>query len=539
MTLDFNDEVLCENLNHVISGLLPHEKYEPKTFGLLYPTLQQVLKTQNARGLYFIFYSVFDRYASLQASFNSDAFSVNITRERFEKALENNLPDFILEPQLDVERLMNEEGKSGDISIPTIQNEAMGIVFEKTMALYDLCFDLAQSFEDAMAYIIDLKDSIRANVIETGLQMQRTIMSTGLRYNRKTYQGTNGWITFAQQLVREVAELDSDTKDDLECNTLDILPSVETRSVDMSTGLAGYGIPQLDDRTPMLRNRFVVLVAKENTGKTKVVTHLIATLIRAGIKPYFACGEAQPQSMLMHIVSSYLFQENNMFFEPTDLVGDGYEALTAEEKQIVQTAKARVAKSGLIISNSLEYDNVTSTFTEAYRKGCEAFFLDHSQSLRGRKGRKISELVTTLALDCRDFKNNFPVYIMLTSHPSTDLKDILQKGQSKDIQKSPTAQSATPSQEADELFILNDTDYYRKQNILQWITQKRRGAVKPQPFFVRKLFHVDSFLYDPDIQSGDVMDGEEVESMIKLSGAAFLDADLEDDEDAADLQVDY
>lgn len=534
--LDFKDEQLCDNLNHVFSGLLPHSQYNPDTFSRLYPALLSALATKDVRGLHYVFYTVFDKYFSLQKAVGAAEFKVSITRERFITALENNLPDLVLEPQVQVKELMNEEGKSGDITIPTVQSEAMGVIYEKAMALYDTCFEFEQTYEDAMAYIVNLRDAIKANIIETGLQMQRAIISVGLRYGKHTYRGTSGWVSFSQQLVREVSEMDLNTSEDLVCNNLDILPDVDCNVVEISEALAKYGIPQLDDVTPILRHRMVVFVAKENTGKTRIMTHLIANLIRNNIKPYLACGETKPQKMFMQIVSSYIFQEYGMHFSPSDLTGDEFEDLSDEDKQIVQTAKARVSCSGLIISDRLEYDNVQAVFTEAYTMGCEAFFIDHTQSLRGRKGRKISDLVTNLALDCREFKNNYPVYIGIASHPSTNLKDILQKEQAKDIHQSPTAQSSTLSQEADEVFILTDTDYLKKQNLLQWIVNKRRDAPIPQSFYIKKLFHVSSYIYDPNVQSGENMDAQELEGLISDIGSGDLDFV---DPDGDDMRVDF
>lgn len=535
MVLDFKDEQLCDHLNHVLSGLLPHIGYQPSTFSVLYPTLSTVLPYSETRGLYFAFYTVLEKFFKLQSSVEADSYQVNIARDRFAVALTNNLPDLILEPQMMVSEIMSEEGKSGDISIPTIQNEAMGVIYEKTLALYDTCYELEQSYEDAMAYIINLRDSMKANIIDTGIKMQRAIVSTGYKYGRKNYRGASGWIEFSQQLVREVSELDAATNDDLTCDNLEMLGDIERQTVAMSEGIAEYGVPQLDDRTPILHHRFVVLVAKENVGKTQVVTHMIASVIRAGGRPFFACGESQPNAMFMRIVSSFIYQEYGMYFTDADMVGEGLAALSEEDYKIVQTAKARCASSGMVISNSLEYDNVLATFTRAFHNGCNAFFIDHSQSLRGRKGRKIGELVTNLALDCREFKNNYPVYVCLTSQPSTNLKDILQKGVDKDIQQSPTAQSATPAQEADELFILNDNDYYRKQNILQWIVYKRRGAPKPSPFFVKKLFHVAAYQYDPNLQGGDNLDAEDMEMLLTSIGTSIDD----NDPDSDDMDVDW
>lgn len=535
MVLDFKDEQLCDHLNHVLSGLLPHESYQPSTFSLLYPTLTQILPLSEVRGLYFAFYTVLEKFFKLQSAVSTENYQVNINRDRFAYALSNALPDLILEPSMLLAELMSEEGKSADITIPTINEEAMGVVYEKTLALYDTCYDFAQSYEDAMAYIINLKDSMKANIIYTGIQMQRAIISTGYKYGRKNYRGTSGWIEFSQQLVREVSELDAISSDDLICNNLEMLTGIESQNVAMAEGIAEYGIPQLDDRTPMLHHRYVVLVARENVGKTQCVMHMIASVIRAGGKPFFACGESQPNVMFMRIVSSYIYQEYGMYFTDADLVGEGLEALSPEDFQVVQTAKARCASCGMIISNALEYDNVMSTFVRAYHNGCDAFFIDHSQSLRGRKGREISTLVTNLALDCREFKNNYPVYVCMTSQPSSNLKEFLQKDASKDLQQSPTAQSSTPAQEADELFILHDNDYLRKQNLLMWMVYKRRGAPKPAPFYIKKLFNVASYEYDPNLQGVDSVGTEEMENLVRSIGTTAADLDP----DAGALDVDW
>lgn len=539
MTLDFKDEQLCTTLNRVLSGLLPHENYEPRTFGMLFPTLQTVLAAKSVKGIHFIFYSIFGKYFSLQSAVNADNFQVSITRKRFSDALEFNLPDLILEPQLDAATLMNEEGKSGDISIPSIQEEAFGVVYAKAMDMYDTCFELAASYDDAMSGLVDLRDAIKANVIETGMQMQRVIMSTGLKYGRHFYRGTTGWLDFSSQLVREVSELDAPVSNDLMCSGLDVLPRIEDHHKEITSRLGFYGIPQLDDKTPILRHRLAVIVAKENTGKTQVAIHLVASLIRQGVKPFMACGETAPEAIFMRVVSSFIYQEYGYYIQPDECDGAGFDILSDEDKQIVKNAKLRVASSGLILSHALEYDNVLATFTDAYRKGCEAFFVDHTQSLRGRKGRPINELVTTLALDCREFKRQYPVYVCLLSQASTSLKDILQRDQTKDIQQSPTAQSAAPSQEADELFILYSTDYYAKQNLLQWIVFKRRDAPKPAPIFVKRLFHVASYQYDPDVQSGGTMEEGELGDFIRaVSTKIDPDGDYSDD-DLSGMEVDY
>ena len=530
MVLNFKDEVLCDSLNKVLSGLLPHDKYEASTFGKLYPTILIALPEQETRGSYYIFYNIFDKYFSLQNAMNKIDYQINLTREKFEQALMHNLPDYVLDSKTQAKQVLEDEGLVADLNIPDLQNKAMQLLYKKSMDLYDTCFELESSYEESLSAIVDLRDTIKANIIETGLQIQRTIMSVGFKDGRKIYTGSSGWVEFSQQMVREVSEWDLRMSGDLVCEGLDILPNIERDAIEISEKLGEYGIPSLDDSTPILKHRLVVFVARENTGKTKVTINMIASLIRSGVKSYYACGESKPQAIFMQIVSSYIFQEYGMYFTSEDLIGEGFNALSAEDKQIVQTAKARVACSGIIISDTLEYDNVLAAFTEAYNKGCEAFFVDHTQSLRGRRGRKIGELVTTLALDCREFKNTYPVYVCLLSQPSTNLKDTLQKEQTKDLHQSPTAQSSTPSQEADELFILTENDYLKKQNLLMWIVFKRRNAPIPPTIYIKKLFHVSSYEYDPNAQGGGNPDVAEMEEII-----SNLNPDDYDEEDGLEL----
>ena len=528
MNLDFKDESLTDCLTSIISGLLPHEKYTEETFGLLYPAVKTIIDTSDTRGVYFVFFTVLDKYLNLFKSLPTGKYAVKLTRERFSSALENNLPDLILEPKTDVVAIMAEEGRSADITIPTVQQEVMGTVYEKCMALYDDCFVLEQSYEDACSRLVALKDIIKGNLIETGMGAQRVIMSTGLKQGRKLYRGPIGWLNYVQHLCREIGELEHADEGDLECTGLDILQGLDDSNEELCSPLANYGIPQLDDLTPMLRHRLAVFVAKENTGKTRVIIHLIASLIRAGVKPFFACGESPKSLMFNSIVSSYIYQEYGMFFETQFISGAGFDQLSSEEKQVVSTAKARVASSGLVISKNLEYDTVVSKITHYYNRGCEAFFIDHTQSLRGRNGREIGSLVTGLALDCRELKNELPIYICLASQPSTGLKDLLQKDVTGSIQISPTAQSAAPSQEADELFILNETEFLKTQGLIQWITYKRRGAAKPDSLYIRKRFNVSAFEYDPRDQGAMSVDANILDGLV--SSAVANNTDDDDDE---------
>lgn len=538
MVLDFRDEVLSDSLNVVLSGLLPHENFSQDKFGLVYYALQSTLPLDSVRGIHYVMYYILGKYNEVSMLVGSDKFQVSLTRERFDSALANNLPDLILNPAVEISRLMEEEGKSADLNIPTVQQEIMGVVYDKCMSLYDTCFELCKGYEDALSGIVDLRTAIEVNMIETGLSVQRTIISTGMQYGRKFYRGVKGWLEFTQLLTRELTEAQSVGDSDLVCDSVEKLAQVDQIVTEVGEPLGEYGIPVIDDFTPILKHRFCVLVAKENVGKTRIVERIIASLIRKGVKCLFSCGESSKEVVEMEIVSSYIRQEYGMYFPAQCLVGEGFEQLSSEDKQIVSTAKARVITSGLAISTDLEYDNVTSKFRRYYEMGYEAFFIDHSQSLRGRRGRKMQDLVTSLAIDCRDFKREYPVYVMLTSQPSADLKELLQKDNTKDLQISPTAQSATPSQEADELFIVSETEYLKRQGLLQWFTYKRRQAEKPAPVYIKTEFNVSNYVYDPKYQSAQEITDTQMSGLVSHLGTdSIFDDPYADDVEDFEIKI--
>lgn len=515
--LDFRDDTLSSTLNKVISGLLPHEYYKPSNFISLYSLLTQTLSKQDTRGLYYIFYTILEKYSILS---EVDNYTVQLTSERFSNALENNLYDLILQDNTNIKELMAEEGKSSDISIPSIQEEIVQTLFYKCMNWYDSCFQMKTPTDTAISCIVDLKDTIEHNLIDTSMELLRTIITTGTFLKKVHYAGTQGWVKFANESIKSLIDLSSLRSTRLECDSIKSLDKVEREVEEIFNPLGNYGIEPLDDYTPILQHRLAVIVGKENVGKTKIMIDLVTQLVLEGKKVYIASGETRPSLLWFQILSCYLYKKYDMQLESRYLSRNEVKTLEKSYQQIIATAKMELISSGLIIDDDLTYDTVNSTFIQCYEKGIEAFFIDHSQSLRGRNGRLINELVTQLAMDCRDLKNKYPIYICVLSHPSADLKLLIQKDYSRafNSQISPTAQSSYLSSEADEIFILFETDLLKKQGLLGWITYKRREAPKINVIFIKTMFHVSAFIYDIKYQAGaSDISSDEIEDLLNDS----------------------
>ena len=112
--------------------------------------------------------------------------------------------------------------------------------------------------------------------------------------------------------------------------------------------------------------------------------------------------------------------------------------------------------------------------------------------------------------------------------PSVTAKDALTRG--KAITQSPTKDSQTLSNEADEVFILRDNETLQKQELLILQNYKRRDAARVlDDIYLRKRFEVSALIYDESQQALD--------SVMNLSRQQAI-ADLMADSDESGYDLD-
>lgn len=142
---------------------------------MFYTRFQKILSKEDSRGLYYIFHTILEKYNTLSVI---DNYTVEITEKKFSDSLENNIFDYIKEPASDIKEIMAEEGQSADITNPLEQQKIANIFYSKCMALYQTCFEMKVSTDDAISALLELDDIIQKNIIETCTNMQRTIINT-------------------------------------------------------------------------------------------------------------------------------------------------------------------------------------------------------------------------------------------------------------------------------------------------------------------------------------------------------------------------
>ncbi|GAA0101713.1 hypothetical protein UT300012_24280 [Paraclostridium bifermentans] len=521
-----SDDLLQENLNKVISGLLPHDKYEPKLFTDLLTSIFKLINLEEFHGEYYVLMDSLKVLTELKLA--SKHYTPRLTREFLESNLQSNISMLVRNPLVRVGEMLALEGHDTNLELQETFSTAASLLYNKTLELYDDCFELEKDSNDAYTFIPALKSSFVMHTAEMSLRTQAMILNGSVRMGRQVYSGPADWMTYMEDMNLEVKRRISD-----EGEGYMIVDSMEKSNKLMedvkasSIPLGNYGFPPIDSSTPMLRHRLVIVSAKENTGKTKFLVNCSNTLMRNGHTVAIMSGETTFGKMHAQLISNYMYQEFGIRVTPEEIAkideidDDGL-------RRQINIARAKIVESkNLILLESLKYKDLYTQLVNMYeRNPFDALFIDHSYALKGNGPAYDNQGM--LALAVREFKNRYPVMIMVLTHLSSDAKDQLLRG--KQVESSPTKGSAALSTEADEIFILFDNENLRKQGLLGIQNYKRRDAeLLVTPMVVRKQFDVSAFVWDEKLQNTLNPQVQQLDKILDNYGSE--DDDDEDDDD--------
>lgn len=513
------DEDLRNTINSFVSALLPHNGFDSSMFNNALSCLLKYIHLDEFQMEHRLLLEALVELNRIKISMPD--FEPRLEESVFEKILESSIFDAIVRPELGVTEWLTYEGLNNDLRIQTVREEACQKVCARALELYEECFSL----EESTTKILNHEPELRAAFIaHTGVQcinLQSEIIRHEARIGRKKYCGYEDWLEYTRKMVAEIDERLANADGDHVVR----LDSVEG-SYQMLKGInnllvpiANYGIPELDAETPILRHRLVVVVGKENIGKTKFAVDQTVNVLRAGGKVVYMCGETEKSKVFAAIMINFIYKEFGMIIRNEHLVEP--ELCPDDVRKAIGMAIDRVVREGgLTLCDSFNYATLRQELDTLYETSTfDMVVIDHSCALVGTTGSgSLKDKIDKLAYDCRDFKKANPVCVMVTSHPSLDAKDTAKRD--KTTVDSPTKGSQNLSTEADEVFYIRDNDALAKQGLVMLENTKRRDAERVLTGIIfRKRFEVSAFEYDPSLQSGAVQ--------VDLNREAALD-ELED-----------
>lgn len=533
--LKFNlqeDEVLRTAINRFLSSLLPHENFDTQFFT---ENLSIVLKYVHLDEFKMEHYFLVAALADLnKIKVATNSFEPRLTEDTFQKIVSASISSVISRPELGVTEWLQYEGLDTNLTIPSVRDEVCQKVFVRCVELYRECYEMAVPSDQVMNGEPELRAAFIAHVGTQSINTQMEIVQGKLRLGRKTYSGFSDWLSYTKKMTAEIDNRlsESESQNTMKIDSLEGSYELLRSLQDLLVPIADYGIPELDQYTPILRHRLVVVVGKENIGKTKFAIDKAVNVIMAGGKVAYMCGESVKASIFADVMINFIYKTYGIIIRP--------EHLTAPEacpddvrKMIGMSVDLMVTNGSLVLCDAFNYATLQSEMENLYdQTKFDMIVIDHSCALVGTYGDgSLSAKVEHLAYVCRDLKKKFPVCVMVTSHPSSLAKDSAKKGNA--TQDSPTKGSQNLSTEADEVLYLRDNETLIKQNLILLENTKRRNAGRiVEPVILQKKFEVNAFIYDASLQKGESKLGLEREQALD-----DLDKMLGTDEDDEDNEI--
>lgn len=533
--LKFNlqeDEVLRTAINRFLSSLLPHENFDTQFFT---ENLSIVLKYVHLDEFKMEHHFLVAALADLnKIKVATNSFEPRLTEDTFQKIVSASISSVISRPELGVTEWLQYEGLDTNLTIPSVRDEVCQKVFVRCVELYRECYEMAVPSDQVMNGEPELRAAFIAHVGTQSINTQMEIVQGKLRLGRKTYSGFSDWLSYTKKMTAEIDNRlsESESQNTMKIDSLEGSYELLRSLQDLLVPIADYGIPELDQYTPILRHRLVVVVGKENIGKTKFAIDKAVNVIMAGGKVAYMCGESVKASIFADVMINFIYKTYGIIIRP--------EHLTAPEacpddvrKMIGMSVDLMVTNGSLVLCDAFNYATLQSEMENLYdQTKFDMIVIDHSCALVGTYGDgSLSAKVEHLAYVCRDFKKKFPVCVMVTSHPSSLAKDSAKKGNA--TQDSPTKGSQNLSTEADEVLYLRDNETLIKQNLILLENTKRRNAGRiVEPVILQKKFEVNAFIYDASLQKGESKLGLEREQALD-----DLDKMLGTDEDDEDNEI--
>lgn len=522
-----DEDGIQEPLNRLISGLLPTDNYDSSYFVTILTNLNKFIKLEEFSGEYYVLMSIFLQLQRL--TINTAEYKPVVTKDAVESVVQANIYNLIRNEHVRMYDLLSINGYETNLDIEINVEPAARLLFKKTLELYDKCFALEQNSAEALSYLPSLKEAMVNNVASQSLQIQTRILSSEFKFGRKMYAGAIGWLSFNEMMVAELrTRLEEENENgvvylDSPDKALGLLESLN----EMFIPLAKYGLPPMDNGTPMLRHRLVIICANENVGKTTFATDNVGQLLVEGRKVVFMCGETAKPLSLAKILANYIYKKYGVYI--TDQAIAHKDTLEVEKRQLIIKATLDVVESGLLtLVDSFSYDNFYKELVSIYNEHeFDAVFIDHSMALTG-KGDQYTN-IGNLAVQARRFKKDYPCFVEILSHLSVIAKDAISRG--KKVENSPTKGNSTLSAEADEIFILLNNEQLDKEGMLGIMNYKRRNAPKVlDDMIVKKKFNVSSFEWDDAFQSNATGLDIEAETAMKNINEFYDEDDNEGEE---------
>lgn len=517
ISIDINrDDALQSVVNVFISGMLPHKDYDAEYFSEIKSVLFNYIKLEEFSLAHYVLLKMLDDINKIKII--NINFEPRLTLDILKTQLEVSVEDLISVPEVKMVSHLRRNNIPSDFSIETNRVKAMQVLYSMTLELYEKCMNLEMKSSSVLNYTTELEEALIFHVSQYSIEIQNKILIDSFKIGNDVFVGSRGCIKFNSLITTELNKRICLAKNNSSLDIIDCVEKSSTLDLEMKQSfipIAEWGIPELDDGTPILRHRLVTVVGSVNIGKSMFSKQTAVNVIRSGAKVLYMYGEGSKAQVWADLILAYVYNEFGKFLLRDHVVNT--ELYSDDIQKLVGIAKAKLYNSGLIaFREAYSYDNLHEEVIQDYDKfKFDLLIIDHSLALQSTGRSTSTENVSNLAITCRNIKRKLPVCILVTSHPSSEAKSYLARGQAIPSDVTVTRESQTLEAESDELFILSDNQTLANQGLIALTTKKRRfkGKLK-HPVYLTKQYDVCSLVYDESYQATEDCDMMEIEQAI-------------------------
>lgn len=518
------NEDLQGTVKKFISALLPHPEYKSADF---LPALHLLLKYVHLDEFemeYYLILRALSQMGKIKAVHSG--FVPELTQGIFEGLLEAQIDGIVDKPELGVVEWLEWEGMDTNLQNEVVREDACQKVCQRCVDLYEECFALAIGTDKIANYEPELKAAFERCVCVQNINTQVEIVRGKTRIGRRWYSGFDDWKLYSFQSLVEISNRLSDVSEEqtLALDSFESSARILAELKESYEPIADWGIPELDNYTPILKHRYVVVVANENVGKTHFAVDKTVNVILAGGKVVYMCGESTKATIYQMVLRNYVWKKYGVMLEVEHLLAP--EDCPKDIERIIKMSVLEVVqKCHLILQDAFSYKTVGTELESLYSEyKFDVVVIDHSFALKGTIGDgSLQAKGSALSGQLLAFKRAHPVTVLLTSHMSVRAKDLSERG--KNVTTSSTKGSSDFGNDADEVFQLETDTMLKKQALLKLIVLKRRGPAVQDPIMLVTKFEVSALIYDKSKQAAD-----EQLSLKKAEALAAIASDLDEAE---------
>lgn len=491
------DDELQECLNKVIAGIIPGENYDSCYYSDILENIFKYIHLEEFSGEYYCLLAIAEKVRAISNRIKS--YKPKLTRESVLERMKTNISSLVRAKEVRIEEMLIDNGLDINLSLPQNLEAACSLLVSKTLELYDACAEYNYSGDDAISFLPAYEEAFLAHINDQTIKIRAEISYNEVMIGKKVYSGSKDSIAY-EKLVQ--SEIENRLGNDMDENatyvdSIDKADTLNNAFVQEYKKLADFGLPPIDDKTPMCPHMLVVTCANEGVGKTQTMVHKITNLLLQGKSVTIMCGESNKGKVQAMIVSSYIYKKYGYYITLADIKDPS--RLSDDMLKLLRKCQIELADGRYTLVRTFTYTNIYNELVAEYDKHpFDALFIDHSYALKGTGN--IYDNLNAMIVQLREFKLDYPVYVDVNSHLSTVAKDLVSRG--KTVDQSPTKGSSNVSAEADLILILIKNDILDKQGLLAIANYKRRDAeVIVDSMIVRKKFNVSTIEWDDKIQN--------------------------------------